>query len=139
MHYQRVAGSDPANQTKLVCIGGSLGKFSAVYIHPFNMTAEVNYPDFPVSSIHHAAVIFNNVLYCIGGCHNLFEFSRQDFALTLGSNVLKCLEKESLHGKRSRLGAAVFQGHIVVTGSFVGFIDNSIANTVETFCSKTNT
>ena len=76
------------------------------------------FPDLPISLAAHQALVFNNVLYCIGGCINCSTtiFSNRVFALDLSESALAWKERAPMNHRRCDLDIAVFQGHVVAAG-----------------------
>jgi len=73
-------------------------------------TANVKYPDLPVSFHHICSVKIDNFIYCIGNgyCENVYR-------INLNDNVMEWLEMNSMYNSKHWQAATVFQNCILVS------------------------
>ena len=118
-----------SESSKIICLGGS--KTGNKMIEVFNVyhETEQSYPDLPYEMDAHCSLKVKDVIFCIGGIKPNEESNAYNKVcqMKLNETNLRWEEATPMNESRCNMGAAVFDGCLIVAGGFDN--DFSLAST----------
>ena len=108
--------------SKIICLGGSGHGNKVIEIFNVLNTTERNYPELPYDVNSHCSLKLNDVIFCIGGrkASDLRNVYSSVCQMKLSETNLKWEKAAPMIEKRCNMGAAVFDGSMVVAGGWNG-------------------
>ena len=106
--------------TKIICLGGKETGNRVIEVFNVNNTTMKSYPNLLFDLRNHCSLKLNNAIFCIGGL-KLYDYRNvydKVCQMKLEEANWRWEEVNPMNEKRSRMGAAVFNDSLVVTGGW---------------------
>ena len=107
--------------SKIICVGGEQTKTKVIEVLNVFNTPKQNYPDLPHDVQGHSVLKLDDAIFCIGGYAE--GITNKVYKMQMNKSMLQWEEVTPINEKRHSMGAALFNGCMVVAGGWHGLGD----------------